>query len=44
MKLLSDPKNPSTNPLQILCSGNFDLEKAYKNLPVVLEYYTGGRL
>jgi hypothetical protein len=41
MKLLSNTKNPSSNPLQRLQNGDFDPGTVYWNPPVVLKYYTG---
>ncbi len=41
MKLLTDSKNPSSNPFKMLWSGNFDPENAYRNPLVVMKYHTG---
>jgi hypothetical protein len=44
VKLLANSKDPSIHNLQMLSSGNFDHENAYRNPLVVLKYHTGSRL
>ncbi len=44
LKLPTNSKNPSSNPLQMLWSGDYDHENAHRNQPVVLKYHTGNRL
>ncbi len=44
MKTLINSKSPSSNPLQMFSSGDFNRENAYVNPPVVLKIHTGRRL
>ena len=44
MKLLTNSKNPFSNPLQRSFSGHFDPENAYRNPPMILKTRTESRL
>jgi hypothetical protein len=45
MKLLTNSKRPSSNPLQRLRSGHFNHGNVYRNPPVILKYhFSGSRL
>jgi len=44
IKLITNSKNPSSNPLKMLWSSTFDPKNAYRSPPVVLKFNTGSRL